>query len=67
MTVQTISVPLSAIRLASDDEACGHEANAPAFVQGACPDHGRCDRAACGQAERVTRHCPELETPARQA
>lgn len=67
MTVQVISVPLTAIRLASDDEKTGEESGSAALSHGACPDYGRCDRTACGQAERVTRHCPELETPASQA
>jgi hypothetical protein len=67
MTVQVISVPLTAIRLASDDEKPGEETGAGGLSHGACPDHGRCDRTTCGQVERVTRHCPELETPASQA
>lgn len=67
MTVQTISVPLTVIRLASGDETPGDDSDVGALSHGACPDHGRCDRSACRQAERVTRHCPELETPPAQA
>lgn len=64
MTVQTISVPLPLRRRdATDPAEAGSAVSAAAASDGACAHAGRCDRDACGQAERVTLRCPSLDTP----
>lgn len=56
MSIPTFSIPLPIARRTPDAEpAAGADATAAASP---CADHGRCDPAACGHAERAVRHCP---------
>ena len=61
MTVKTIRVPLPLPRRSPDDTETpvAHGASA---ADGPCSHAGRCDRDACGQAERVKLNCPSLDT-----
>jgi|GEM_PF-5939911 len=69
MTVQTIRVPLPLPRRHADKAADAAvdtgDTGLPmsSAPDGTCSHVGRCDRDACGQAERVTRQCPSLDVP----
>jgi len=58
MTTPTTTPLPMPIRLLTDRDAPGGAANTDTRP---CADAGRCDRASCGQAERVVRHCPSPE------
>lgn len=62
MTVQTIRVPLPLPRRSPDDTEVP-VAQGTGAADGPCSHAGRCDRDACGQAERVKLNCPSLDTP----
>lgn len=63
MTTPTTPLPMP-IRLLTDRDT---PAGTASFETPPCADAGRCDRASCGHAERVERHCPSpenrVETP----
>ena len=63
MTVHTIPVPLPLRRRDAVDALAVETVSAAAPSDGPCAHAGRCDRDACGQAERVTLRCPSLDTP----